>query len=725
MMNAKTCLVFTAAAVAFECCVANVRVGFRETDGVNVGLGETSTFDGELSLGTEAKFYKTGPGVLEMSQSQIDNRTDARLTVLEGTLRLTSGTYSPDVSVPAVIVDEAALWLTPDSAATTNSAEDISYVTRWNDKRDNDDGTSIRQYAGPKWHEKNGVKCANYGIPPVKETKDGRAAVYFGGGQSGKYMRLYTPSGTESGILDQNIHHLYIVHGAYEWWGCLIGSRTDFRFSNFVTTLGATLKTLDETTSHFDRRSEFTPAYAGAIAWLDGERINPYDVPPKKGYQLLEFDNHVKPSTFHDIARHNSETIVGEQGADYISEIVVFTNRLQESERMEVERYLMAKYDLKTMSYPLGSNDLSRTVSLAVASNAVVEVSATADTAPLALSGEGTVRKTGAGRLVLGPSQETADFTGTIDIQEGSVLAKGGMVPPVAVKAGDRGHAGMSSTAYENTREAAVNSGLELAVEPDAPAASVVKVGNGLARVNSIAADVRRLVVSEGKLSLEAPAAVGSLIPSGAISAVVPNADFEAPCDGEPSTYGVWAIPMGTGLNGWRKLSGTAAYIGMTNSWTVFIGGNNVFPSGSKCLQIQGAGEVATTVSFPKAGYYELSFYARTRSGAFYSSAQETSLNNAFSRPLVALRLGLTEADRETFGYWQGSTSAFNMFRYRLPYVEAGDYTFSFKSVDGSNDGTSYFDDVKIVYVAENEPDTAFKIPNGDFESFDRPTAPP
>ena len=108
-MNAKTCLICTATAVAFASCAANVRVGFRETEGVNVGLGETSTFDGELSLGTEAKFYKTGPGVLEMSQSQIDNRTDARLTVLDGTLRLTSGTYSPSISTPVVIANDAAL----------------------------------------------------------------------------------------------------------------------------------------------------------------------------------------------------------------------------------------------------------------------------------------------------------------------------------------------------------------------------------------------------------------------------------------------------------------------------------------------------------------------------------------------------------------------------------------------------------------------------------------
>lgn len=729
-MKSKTAMVLSA--MAFGAFAADVRVGFRETDGVDVESG-TTVQSGEIALGTEAKFYKTGAGTLEVSLDKVDNRTDAKLTVLDGTLRLTDGAFAPSATptVPAVLREKAALWLTPDSVVVTNGDDNAAYASKWRDLRDVEDGTAKYLQALPRWQNPRSGVCVKNGIPPVKVTKDGVPALYFGGGKSGQCMRLYNEAGTDSVGFDENIHHLYVVHGVYEWWGNVVGTHGSTRNYGFVTSLGSYVSTYPlESTKlyHFYPRGEFTRGYVTATTWLNGERINPFAVPPKQGFQLLEFDHHACPVSFHDIFYNQIETMANEQGGDYVSEIIVFTQRLHECDRMAVERYLMDKYGFSGDSgYPMQANGQRRTVSVAVASDAVVEVAGASESTPIALSGEGTVRKSGTGALVLGPTADTAEFRGTLDLQGGSVLAKGGALPPIAVKGGDRVNARMVSSEYANTRTAAVDSGLALDVGTDAGAGTVVKDGSSQARVNAIASDVKNLVVSDGRLTLESKTSSGSLVTGGAIEAEIPNADFEdAITDREPGTYGTYSLPRdATGLNGWRNVSGSGAYIEMVNNWTVFIRGNNIFPSGKRCLQIQGAGENATTVTFPKAGVYELSFYARSRSGGYSKTATETAANNSFSRPQVELRLGKDDAHLACFGHWHGTPEAFIRYRYRMPPVEAGSYSFSFRSIDGANDGTSYFDDVRMTFVAETAPDNRVDLPNGDFELLERPTAAP
>jgi len=560
----------------------------------------------------------------------------------------------------------------------------------------------------------------------VKVTKDGIPALYFGGGKSGQCMRFKNAAGTSASGFDETVHHLYVVHGVYEWWGNVIGTYGSLRNYGFVTGLGAYVPAYSDVVRHFYPRGEFTRGYVTATTWLDGEIINPFAVPPKKGFQLLEFDHHARPVSFHDIFYNRIETMNNEQGGDYVSEIIVFTRRLHEDERMAVERYLMSKYGFSNNVYPMQANDQRRAVAVAVAADAVVEVGGASESTPISLSGEGTLRKTGAGTLVLGPTADTPEFRGTLDLQGGSVLAKGGVLPPVAVKGGDRLEARMVSTEYANTRTAAINAGVKLDIGTDAGMGTVVKNGSSQVRVNAVAADVKKLVVNDGRLTLEAKATAGAYVPGGVIEATVPNADFEAdPCK-EPGTYGTYGIPTGAGLNGWRLLSGSGAYIGMTNKWTLFIGGNNVFPSGKQCLQIQQAGEVATTVSFPKAGFYELTFYARLRSGGYAKTAtDEQAANSSFSRSEVELRLGPDDAHLMCFGHWQGTPNAFIRYRYRMPRVEAGTYSFSFCSIDGANDGTSYFDDVRMTFVGETAPDNHEEVVNGGFEQLARPKSAP
>lgn len=685
--------------------------GYKQVGGVVVPSGVAVTAESDVVLGEGAEFRKAGAGEFVLPLSKVNRQREWGAVVSEGTLKITPGddaTY-PVGNVPAVF-NKAALWLAADSGGVVVTGG--TFVAKWVDVRDaaTPDAPTY-PYATPAWG--SNVPAANKGVPPEKVVKDGRTSLYFGGKGSGKHMNL------SSGVTD--IYHQFVVHGVYSCFGAVVGYST--------SRVGMTPSYTSACPSypcaaHFVSRGELSPEYYSARHFLDGKQFSPFSQGPNGGFQLLGSEflhkrtsvNKVFRFCFESLASNDTDKGSYVQGGDYVAEIVLFTTRLSSAEVLDVERYLMRKWALGPTAATETVARLPDMGKFGVGSSAVLEVAtATDETTPLlSVTGDGTVEKTGAGTLDLGPTYGL-NGSATLDLKAGTVLVRGGRPLPVALKAGDR----FESVVYNaqnggaRSKDTDIASGAKLTRTTAASSDGLVeKTGNDWLRVNEIGSDVTCVNVKEGVLQLEGKSFAGAFA-SGAITAVVKNATFEAPVAKFEYANGRHLIGTSDD-NGWRAVSGNnqPAYIAYTNADArVWFGGSSSLPtSGNQVLMFSGGAAAETTVSLPKSGDYELEFYANNRYNG--STKYENLLNVYFGADAASL------ASVGTVIF--PSNSNFQRYRFRLNGLSAGSAVLRFKVPRNQLDGGSLqIDDVRLVLVGKKAGMTAFDVPNGDFENVE------
>ena len=693
---------------------AGVTVGYHEYGGVDVPSDE-QTLSEDVLVGDGGHFSKTGAGKLTVPLSRVNRMTDKwELRALEGTLRVEPGEDATATSVPTVIAAKAALWLNADSAVTTNGTDGTAYVKKWVDVRDVErPDAPAYVYATPAWGTLAPASSSNK--PPVKVTQDGTAALYFGGMTSGKYMAL---SQKISMIRQQ-----FVVHGVYDCWGAVIGC-SDTRSGMVPDTFNGSVAATGRS-QHFSRRVELSNAYSCGRYHLDGNLFDPYTVSPNLGFQLLECEFPLYGGSFNQIFRSGFETVANKttdkkvQGGDYVSEIIVFTNILSDAERVDVERYLMRKWSLPRAKTDRPQAYLPAQGVVVAATNVAVELTADSDeTLPLLdLRGNGTFRKTGAGTLDVGPSEETSPAY-TFQWDDGAILSRGGRPPAVRARAGDA-FDGAVYTPYtlaeSRTPGIDITAGAKLTRTTDAGAGKVAKTGNDWVRVNEVADDVRTIDVREGVFALEAKTR-GANAYAVERPVVITNADFELSFVTN-ATYFRGTLNKNA-QNGW---TGTACYIACTNSasLTWFSEKEELrppLPSGNHVVMLNDSATAKTTVEIPEDGWYEVILRAKERYGTGHNgdllTYGEVSWGTEGSSLAVAGRIFPS-------GYGYGR------YTVRLPYVRAGRHDLQIKGVMTGRDGTLLVDDVEIRALGRNPEIATFKVPNGDFESIDRRTEVP
>ena len=435
-----------AAAGTFAAVAADYRPGFRETDGVTVEADQTVSLDGTIAVGDKGRFVKAGDGTLSLSMSQISASGNTRVAVVGGTLAATPGAdATASLQATSVVTNLAAFWVNEESVVVTNGANGVEYASKWCDVRETNPTTPTRIFALPRWYDGTGTAGTKQGIDPCVETKDGVRAVYFGGVSSGQYMRWFQRSG--STVNAMKIQHFFVVHGAYACWGNVLGCVDGgTRNGGFVVGLSNTVPSLDSVTAHFPGRLDCCPDLLTARFFLDGEYIDVRRVPPKRGFQLLEGCSTTYPFKMDNFFRTAFETFKNAQGGDYIAEAMVFTNLLTEAERLDVERYLMKKWNLPSANGTyLDSNSVVTrnnlpppTLQVGVAEGSVFSYTSSSDTSRgLSFSGSGTVRVSGSGTTVLGVD-DGQPWSGTFEWDgAGGLLAKGGAFPPLDAKGGE------------------------------------------------------------------------------------------------------------------------------------------------------------------------------------------------------------------------------------------------------------------------------------------------
>ena len=212
-----------------------------------------------------------------------------------------------------------------------------------------------------------------------------------------------------------------------------------------------------------------------------------------------------------------------------MSEIIVFADPINESERLEIERYLMKKWNL-----PAGATDVpylrypEKTGLLGAASNSTVIVQTDgATTPPVVFSGEGELRKTTAGILSLGLGG-AAESSGRLQINGGDVVVRNGRMPAQKAAAGSYYKAEVYHPSGTRTADLDAASGVKLTRALNAGTGKVVKQGNDWVRFNEIEPAVKDVEVTAGTLQLESkPLAAHYACATGGIEAAIENADFE------------------------------------------------------------------------------------------------------------------------------------------------------------------------------------------------------
>lgn len=696
-----------------------IGIGDNEVGGVHVSQGASTTLSENVFEGTGARFFKSGEGSLTVPLSKVNRQLDWNLIALGGIMTVTSGDDATvDVNTPPAILQTARLWFDQSSVVATNgicpwTGGEAPLCKRWVDVRDRDNPDSPSHiYATPAW---TGHTAANYGsymgVGPVQTNVNGNVALFFYGTR-GVHLRL-------SEVVTNAIQ--FVVHGIRSdgngVWGPVIGC-SDNRSGGYLTTIGtgSAPVMLSNATGHFATRMDCTSCYAKSRNWLDGEPLDPFHEKPKGGFQLFETDFCGRRQQFDRIFydNFNGRTDAGTvQGGDYVCEIVAFEDALDESDRLEIERYLMKKWNLPVTASS-GSNLRypEKTALLGAASNALVVVQTDgATTPPVAFSGEGKIRKTATGRLSLGLGG-AAEAAGSLRINGGDVVVRSGRAPAQVAMPDSFYKAAVYHPDGTRTADLDAEAGVRLTRMLDAGVGKVVKQGNDWVRFNEVAADVKVLEVQEGTLQLESKPLSAIYAPaSGGVEAIVPNADFEAPISSGRVTL------TEEGLNGWSKVDGknAAQYIAWTNSsvrvWFGDTGSDQrIRPRGNQALQMNTSSAAQTLITVPQEGEYEFECLAKSRYGA------TTSKTDYFN--WVELFVGRDGESLEKFGEIHASAYRFNRYRFRMPHLEAGAYVLRFVSTLNNTDGATFIDNVRVAYVGEAEDDIAFKVPNGDFETL-------
>lgn len=704
----KHTLMFTLATAAGIAYAGTVAVDGDRNVGVTVESGQVTQTD-TIRFGDGGTFIKTGAGELVLPGEKIDKSRDYAIRVSGGTLTLQAGTNDGEpVDAPSVISEKAAFWV--DAADELGSlVTEGAVVKRWCDCRE-------RNFTSPSlWNAR--PKSAGVGSKQLEQTlvvKDGRRAVYFGGYDTANdnYMK-FSRGETEEKLT--NVKHLFAVHGVYECWAPPIGA-TGNPCDWFVNS--AILPYPSNVICHFIQYANTMSGVFTGRTFLDGARVDPFVIPPNAGFQLLETEFTDVPSVVD--AFYNMKGVAGRQGGDYLSEAIVFTNALTATERLEVEDYLMRKWNLGNARKQLGVGHISTAPGTTVS----VDVSTDDDKAlaGVKLTGEGKLDKEGEGTLIVGKRQ-LLDFRGELDLNAGHIALRAGSLPALKIAAGEKLESVVSYPG-EYQKPNCTNPvwyaqcGYDVYKCAASKSDRFEKVGDGTLTVQTIPETVKCVDVKAGTLVLAAPATSSVLVADAPLKAFVPNADFEEPCTANQG-YNRCLFAQGTTLNGWTR-SSIYKYVGyLVEDYSA----GDVGPSpqhsrstmsyapiaqGVQALIICNNGEAYTdSAIFPKSGYYTLSLLESSR----YNKEQTGSYR---------VKLGATWETADVLAERLVNAQGFRRVKIDLGYVEAGKYCLGFSVFAGNGksyvDGALLFDDLSVDFTGEVVDESLVRIPNGDFE---------
>ncbi|MGN0833711.1 MAG: hypothetical protein ACI4RD_08720 [Kiritimatiellia bacterium] len=643
------------------------------------------------------------------------------------------------VEAPTEILNRAAMWLDASQPGgvlvSTNivvsTGEDGAEITNltinaenWLDVREDQTAAAGGVYTYPRAEASRHY----FDRVPSLTTVDDRATINFGGPGSGRFMVWRTPDG---GTNTLKIAHAFIVVGIVNRPAWIIGSVVNGGWDTNSDGLW------DSTTM---------ASQLGTVR-VDGRNYELYDSEAVRGFRLLEIDMGGVPITqtadcFFNCKNYQDDSPNGSTGGgkrgggDNLSEVVLFTEPLTVEERLQVEAYLLAKWQLDTHS--------RRALSLAANRSATAQAVATAasDDA-LEMLGDGVVVKTGARDAYVVPS-----LAGGVAIAPKPATPRGGnasfsrsrinsfddagrtFAGQVRVGAGAlylNAPVALAVAGGETVTAALDTEGNRVTVAAGGADDRAVKQGDGDIVIDRLPAEVKRFETKAGTTVLKAPGGSRQTAwanPNVGLKATIPNHDFEDVVYTGDKKY---VNLLGTTYNGWTGYSddgtpvNTAAGISGRKDDTQgydSYGTSYNLPAphgGDGQLVLQYKASAKAAISLPADGYYDLTFYMAC-------SGWVGSSENA---RMLAIDVQIEEPDGEcrTVGrayalrYNTDENKRYRLVRMRTPYLTAGEKTFRFQNATGRETGV-VIDDIDMTCLPDMPDERVVPVPNGDFERY-------
>lgn len=620
-----------------------------------VGAATNETVSGRIL--NEGSLRKIGAGDLTLPLSRLSSRA-GNLTVLDGTLTVTAdNTGYALADVPTALLEQAAFWVEANTNVVTFISNDVTCVSQWLDVREPNP-------AGPYQYRRAVSKTDLTNAYPTLVTQGAGVSntlsyVYFGGYHSLQWMEWQNAASNATSF--STIRSVFIVHGAHKSYGWLLGSKPGDPADFHISAYGDGSTGLD---GAIWSSNEYMHRVKTGRTWLDRQRIDATIIKPKAGYQLLEVEvgsgialsEGAYAGNFFNDRSISSVANARRQGGDRLCEVLIYTNRLTETERLQVEQYLWQKWLSTAQDLPGLSVAGSASASLDVASGT---------TQAVRLGGDGSFIKSGSGKLCADVTADTPPFNGAVRLDAGQLDMR--LPTPIQLTGG---------------HQFTVSTNL-LALTPTNNASRVIKSGTGELITQAIPSDINSISVEQGTLQLTQPLALTAWPTQTA--GIIPNPSFEFGSvhyysDGE--TYGGWTAYEPTGS--------FEPNVFVDKQWLVPYPA----PDGDYMLLLKGYVHVETTLTLPADGVYALSFQASARGGQLH---EFDILIDGTNRVATV----------------QTSYTKFQHYRYRLPWLTAGVHTLRLQSI-GLEDKTSALDDFHADLLTTEMPLNV--ISNASFE---------
>ncbi|MDA3923284.1 MAG: hypothetical protein PF904_01120 [Kiritimatiellae bacterium] len=633
-------------------------IGLREI--VTTGNNNINEVVSDTIL-VEGKLRKVGTGSLSIATEDLFSGSRCQWDVLAGTALITSnGSGLMDLAdAPAAVLAKAAFWVD----ATTNVIYTLSNgnynVSQWLDVREPDTAAPY-QYL-------RAVSQVNFtnAVPEYMATgaglDDTLPYLWFGGYHSGRWMAWQNPDSSPKHF--NTVQHVFAVHGAHDSYGFIFGitesnSTTypfDFYKDDYGSATGAEGAIWEQSGNGY-----VATAVRTGRTFLDRKQVDGSTEPVKRGYQLLDVEVGCRPANAGNFfnCRNLFPGTGARVGGDRLCEVLVFTERLTERERVQVEHYLWQKWFSRVPHSPAA-------FSMAKGATSVVE-SVVSGTQTMQLKGDGVFIKQCSSTVKLPVDSDTQlpAFNGSLQLADGTLDAR----YPVALDA----VAGNSydSTGFVVTRGAA-------------DAGSIVKSGDHELILSSVPDNVT-VTVEQGLLQIAQPLAASW---PTEMRGTIPNPTFE----GLVTENTVFTD--GQTIGGWTAdLIDSSSVRLMADSQWYYLGNPLLpypTPDGTSFLLLKKRGNIQTTINLPVGGVYALSFLASGRK--YMSGAKDGHMFD------IIVDGATRVATVPTFAtVWQ-------QYRYQLPWLAAGSHTLLLKTVSGTSDYASALDDFHLDLV-ETEP---------------------
>ena len=657
----------------------------------NLEVAVDTTLTDAVTVSDRSAIEKTGAGTLTVPGGQFTQNKTVQINVREGAVAFTP---SPQALAaypqPTETMNKAAFWL----ESRTNLVKEGDDIVEWRDVRDVDPAATNHYYAV--------VEHSWSDLCPQEATYTDKPVVYFQGYQSGCWMNWQNPAGGQATV--GNLYHVFIVHGAASYWGYALGQRNGQSPYFQPNGVGGT-----DSAIWISHNLENRPMHSSRT-YRDGIEVDPFTTGQGTGIHVIEVDClEMRQSAqcffndrdyWKDANGYNpmfgetstKQTGGGKRaGGEYICEMLLFTNRLSEVERVSVSNWLLAKW--KDVVPPQMTE-----VSVALATNATVAIEGGA-VAAAHVTGDGTLVKTGSATLVVPSPTQPVPRTVHVQVDEGALTL--GQPLPVVCAAGDTVTSTITRAGPQLTSPAAT-----------AGAGRFVKAGDGPLLLDGVPDGVTNLVVSGGLLTLADPDRKVDLLPGPdrGVSATIPEWNFE--------TYNA------TSLNTAYKYFNNAEYMGWHGIQPSGDGTSQVFifdktfgsqtswnlnentPDGKNCLVVKHNASAWCAFTVPETGDYVLGFWAAPRNATFMGRHLDVMIG-----PDAA---NLTALETVAGGFTVYSAN-WVYFTFNPIRLEGGTtYQLWFKSLDVGGDRCTLFDAITLK-MPEAEVGR-WTIPNGDFE---------